>query len=57
MKYLLVPGLPFAVLSLGIDTRVATAPPLVLTVINTFPYALAVILILCLLMRSARTGR
>ncbi len=57
MKYLLVPGLPFALMSLGIDTRAASVPPLVLTVINTFPYLLAVILILCLLMRFSRTGR
>ena len=43
--------------TLGIDTRAASVPPLVLTVINTFPYLLAVILILCLLMRFSRTGR
>ena len=55
MKYLLVSGLPFAAMSLGIDTRTASAPPLVLTVINTFPYAIAVILILCLLLRLARS--
>ncbi len=55
MKYLIVPCLPFAVMSFGIDTRTASAPPLVLTIINTFPYALAFILILCLLLRLSRT--
>jgi hypothetical protein len=54
MRFLLVPGLPFALMSLGIDTRAASVPPLVLTVLNTFPYLLGIILILCLLMRFAR---
>lgn len=54
MRLLLVPGLPLAAICLGIDTRIASAPPPVIAALDRFPFVLLTLIALLLLFAFAR---